>query len=420
MRKLLVFGRSGDSVWLKLAPLMAAAFLIYWGDAMMSFWVPGLLEESLGGGLWMGLVMAFSSVVGLSMDMLLPQIVRKVKVTNFYVMACLVGMGFALIMGLSSHWPLVLWFLVGMAVWGVYYELLLFANQQYVSETVTTEQRPGAWAMLHSVGSLAYVIGPVSAGVLLGLGVEKMIAAVIGLVVVGLFMVIVVVPKRREQEIEVKVHHMSLVVELTHWRDLMPRVWPILLMSLTIVLIDSAFWSVGAVFADKLAEESWWGGFWLSAYMLPSLVAGLLVTRWSIAKGKKRWAAKFLGFGGLTLSLLGGPIGLPLQVVAVFASGMFLALSIPLLDAVYTDLLVRMGRERKHLIGLTAAMGSFAYVIGPVLAGGLSDMLSERMVFVVMGLAAFVLSLVLLTLMPRKLKLPREKIEGWETAEKKK
>ena len=52
--------------------------------------------------------------------------------------------------------------------------------------------------------------------------------------------------------------------------------------------------------------------------------------------------------------------------------------------------------------------------------GGVSPVESVRRGFGVLGLAAFVLSLVLLILMPRKLKLPREKIEGWETAEKKK
>ena len=112
--------------------------------------------------------------------------------------------------------------------------------------------------------------------------------------------------------------------------------------------------------------------------------------------------------------VLGAPIGLFLQIVVVFVAGMFIAISIPLIAVVYTDLLVRMGKERKHLIGLTAAMGSFAYVIGPVVAGGMSDIVGERMVFVVMGMMAFMLGIVLLLLMPRKIKLPQKEIRAWE------
>lgn len=394
--------------------MMMAVFFVYLGDAMMSFWAPGLIDKSLGSGVLMGLVLGFSSIVGLLVDLFLPQIVQNVKVVKFYLLAGVAGTLFAVSMGIASISPFLLWFLSGMAAWGVFYELLLFANQQYVSDSVSGEQRSSVWAMLRAMSSLAYVIGPVSAGILLNTGSGSLVAAVIGLLVTGLLIVFVSLPKKHERRVVVETHHLSLKLEIKHWWDLMPRVWPILLMSLMIVLVDSAFWSVGAVLAERLAEESVWGGLWLSAHMAPSLVAGVLVARWGITKKKKRYAAKFLGFGGLTLMFLGAPIGLFLQVVVIFVAGMFLSLSIPLLDAVYTDLLVRMGKESKHLIGLTAAMGSFAYVVGPIVSGAMSDMVGERMVFVVMGMMAFILSIVLLLIMPKKLKLPQKEIHAWE------
>lgn len=91
------------------------------------------------------------------------------------------------------------------------------------------------------------------------------------------------------------------------------------------------------------------------------------------------WVQSFLDGifnSGLMMGLVMG-----WALLLVLISSMFGALSLPMIDAVYSDLVARMGRERKHLIGLSSATTSMAYVIGPVAAGLIADTVGELETF---------------------------------------
>jgi MFS family permease len=73
-----------------------------------------------------------------------------------------------------------------------------------------------------------------------------------------------------------------------------------------------------------------------------------------------------------------------------------------------------MGREEKHLIGLSRSTISIAYIVGPVLAGFIASQVGERMTFSVVGTVVIVVAIFLLLTTPRKLKLPQEEIAKWD------
>ncbi len=101
------------------------------------------------------------------------------------------------------------------------------------------------------------------------------------------------------------------------------------------------------------------------------------------------------------------------ELAVVFVSSLMLSLSYPLIEAVYSDIVARMGRERKHLLGLSLSMVSIAYIFGPVLSGLITSRVGERLTFVVVGAILVVISLLLLATTPRKLKLPQKEIATW-------
>lgn len=401
-----------EPVWIKVAGITTAIFLIYLADAMLSFWVPGFLEGVLGSGLKMGMVMSFSSMVGLGVDFLFPQVFPKAKVAVLYLGAVVMAVCFALSLWGAISWPKLVVLLAGMVFWGIYYELLLFANQQFVAETVELEKRTRVWAVMRSGISLAYVLGPILAGWLLVRHLNWLIGGAMGLALLG--SVLVWAGKRKKKmELASELGHVNLVAEVRHWWVLIEHVWPVLVMSVMLALVDASFWTVGAVFAAKQAVFTPLAGLWLSAYMLPSLLVGLLLMKWRIYRGKKRWAAKLMVLSGLGLSGLMFNPGLGWGLVLVFAASCFGALALPLIDAVYTDLVSRMGRERKHLIGLSSATSSVAYVVGPVMAGFIADTVGEVETFAVMGVGMVVVGLLLLIMMPKKLRLPQAEIKAW-------
>ena len=83
-------------------------------------------------------------------------------------------------------------------------------------------------------------------------------------------------------------------------------------------------------------------------------------------------------------------------------------------EAVYSDITERMGYEGKHMMGLSSSTLSLAYIIGPVMAGGIAQLVGERLTFSVMGILMALVALILLIVTPRKLRLPQSEIQAWD------
>src|SRR5690349_14522786 len=109
-------------VWWKGGGMMGILFFVFLSDAILSDWAPAYMEAELGSALVMGLVMSSSSVVGLLMDLVIPQWLKGTSVHKLTLWAIVSSLGFSATMLLGTVWPIVGVFLLGMAVWGVYYE----------------------------------------------------------------------------------------------------------------------------------------------------------------------------------------------------------------------------------------------------------------------------------------------------------
>jgi MFS family permease len=73
-----------------------------------------------------------------------------------------------------------------------------------------------------------------------------------------------------------------------------------------------------------------------------------------------------------------------------------------------------MGKEGKHMVGLSGSTVSVAYIIGPILAGLISSYVGEKNTFVVMGIVMIIVAVILLVVTPKKLRLPQIEIKTWE------
>ena len=122
----------------------------------------------------------------------------------------------------------------------------------------------------------------------------------------------------------------------------------------------------------------------------------------------------FLLLSGLFLVLLGVSANVFWQLAMVFISSAMLSVTYPMVDATYSDIVARMGPQRKHLMGLSSSTLSLGYIVGPALAGFIAQAVGERMSFVVWGVAVSLVSAILLLVTPKKLKLPQEEIQSWK------
>ncbi len=386
-------------------------FFVFLADGIFSDWVPNYMQTVLGSPILMGLIMSFSSIVGFAADAIFPQLLRGITVKKLMLLGVFAGFIFAGCLFVTTIRPLVLIFLLAMAVWGVYYEFFGFASAQFVAETAAVNQRSQVWAVIGMFKSLAYFLGPIIGGWLLIMGNQPVVIAA-GLISVLGYLALYLA-RLPDKKIVVPMEEINLVREMSHWWVLLEHVWPILIISLMLGLIDATFWTTGTVLTETLSKQNWWGGLFLPMYSLPSLFVGFIVLKWGIYKGKKRWAEIFMLAAGIFLAGLVISAAVFWQLAMVFLSSVMLSVTYPLTDAVYSDVISRMGRERKHLIGLSSSMVNVAYIVGPTLAGVIASLVGERATFVSMGVGMAVVAVLLLVITPKKLRLPQQEIAAW-------
>lgn len=410
------FGIFSDSMWGRVLTMSVILFFVYLGDAVLSDWVPSFLQVTLGGSMLMGLVFAFSSVVGFVSDIVFPQLLRQYKARRLILLSIGASLVFSGILMWTTSWSWIVLLLLAMAIWGIYYELLWFGSAQFVSDTVAHESRSGVWAIIGVFKSLAYFLGPIL-GSWLVITRGNMTVIIFAASVVCLGYIIWFFTNKKERVHEEKVEPMEkfkIFEELGYWKVLFGHVWPVLLVSLTMGLIDAAYWTTGAVFSDKLARQGTMGGMFLPFYMLPPIFMGVILARWGVYKGKKKLAEIFLLISGILLSLLGLGDSMILLLTLSFLIGVSLSIAWPMVDAVYSDILSRMGKERKHMVGLSSSTVSLSYIVGPIAAGFISSQVGERMTFVIIGFITIITAVILLFVTPRKLRLPQVEIAEWK------
>lgn len=400
-------------MWKRVIFFLIILFFVLLSDAVLSDWVPGYLQTLLGSSFKMGLMMAVSSVVGLVMDLIFPHILRKSGVRKLAGGAIVGSMIFLLSMFSSTWLSYILILVIGMSAWGIYYELDSFMTQQFVAGVAPRDQRSSVWGVVGVVRSLAYFIGPILGSYIVVYG-DRAVVMVAGVVLFLAYMIFLTMKHPTIPEMEIDIHGINLREEISHWLSLGKRIWPILLVSLMGGLVDATFWSTGTVLNDELAISHFAGGWFMSAYMLPFLFVGIFVAKWGVDIGKKKWAEIFILLGGLSLMTLPLFQNIWIVLLCVIMSSMFLAMAWPLIDAVYTDLVSRGRKGRKHIMGMSAAAFSLAYIIGPIFSGWLAGKYGAIQNFTIIGAMVVGTALILLIKTPKKLNLPQIEMKEWE------
>ena len=403
-----------DDVWSRVIALSLILFFADLADAITSYWAPNFLQGVFDDAFKMGLVISFSSVIGIIADITFPQIIKNMGVKRIFLFGIFSAVIFISLLLSSTFRPYMVIFLISMAVWGVYYELYGFGRQQFVAQKTPRKLHSSVWGIMSGIRGLAYFIGPVFAAMLFARGLRIPIVYALGLAMVAFVGMLFAKSKDKNTADDINLHEMNVMEEIRHWRVLFKHVWPIVILSLLLGLIDATFWTTGAVWSQSLASNNILGGMFLSIYMLPTIFVSFLFARWQIEYGKKKLAMKLTALAGIFLIPLGFYYQSYVQLSLVLVSAVFLALALPLTNAVYSDIVERMGRERKHLIGLSLSTWSIAYIVGPILAGYIARLLGEAQTFTVLGIFTVIVSLFLLIASPKQLRLPQKEIKTWE------
>lgn len=384
-------------------------FLICLGDAIMSYFSPVYIQSKVENTFYMGAIISFSSIVGLISDSVLCTYFKGKKY-HFFLSGAIAGaIAFPLTFLLFGKWIAAL--LLAMAVWGVYFEFMLFANFFAIQNFVSQQNHAFGWGVLKTFQAVSYAVGPLIASALLDFSITYTLIAVSLIQALALISFFFFYrehrPRMISQNMEEKrgFRHQLLV-----WRLLLPKIWPIVLFELVLTLVDAAFWNVGSVLAESWQGQHHLGGLLLTVYMIPSLFMGVFAGVASKPYGKKRAAFISGLLGGLILAVAGIVNNITIFVGMVFISSILTALTVPEVLGTIEDYVERLGKNSSELVGLENSTISAAYIIGPIAAGGIAALIGNQQTFTVMGSLLFIVSLVSLFIVPRKIHMPQQKI----------
>lgn len=397
----------------KIASFSILVGLVFLVDAILAYFLPTYIEEIFHSGLIMGLIISTSSAFGLIADFLLPQILPHLSERKSLKWAARFQFLFIAVLIMTTFIPSIGLFILAMAMWGIYYELLSFSTMNFVSTRVAQIAHSSAWAHIDFGKNTSYMLGPLIVGATIVSGDLKVLStALIIWFIAQIFFL--TDPKKAEDSQPETVRQLRVKDEFNHWWLLTKAAWPAVTLHLVFGLIDASFWTIGAVLATKVAHTHHLIYLFLPLYILPMIASQFLIMGRVITMPKEKLAALFIliGTGILTFTSF-VPAGVLLLFIAV-GTGFFNSLSLPLTEAIYSNLEHRLGVHKQHLTGLSSSVFSVAYIVGPLLAGYLSDLYHEQFAFTIMGIIGMVIALIVLLFSPKKMILPQKEIQEWE------
>src|SRR5581483_12424573 len=143
-------------VWKRVARFTAVIFLTRLADAVISFWVPNLLQTTYGSSITTGILISLQSVFGVGLDLVFPSLLRKEKTNTLLIWAVFASGLTAFFLYFASLQPIIILFLIALFTWSLYYELESFAASQFVATKFIRTERSAAWGIIEVFKNLAY------------------------------------------------------------------------------------------------------------------------------------------------------------------------------------------------------------------------------------------------------------------------
>ena len=402
---------TAEKVMLGYAFVMA---LYYLGDTTIGYIVPVIMTEHLQSPALMGIVFAASSAIGLVIDLLLPQFLPNKDFRFFAPATFVVALFFPLLFLTlpSSIWS----FLLAMAVWGLYYELARFSHFSFIHQTLKPAQHDMGWGVLQAFQSLILLVAPILSISLLNYHENFPFGASIAFFLIGLAGYVLLRKSFNQKKTEVLAenqpkHPTNRFHEIRVWLVFMKKIWPLYLFLLGLTLLDSSFWTMGALLSEELRDQSFLGNFVITAYIFPSVFMALIARQIARPWGKKKTAFVTAAIGTLILALGGLFVSGSSFVLVILAASFFLSISFPEMYAVFEDFVARLNHNGNDMVGLEGSATSLGYVIGPILAGFLSTYIGYQKTLMSFAFIFFVTAIVAFLKVPSKVRLPQKELE---------
>ncbi len=356
----------------------------------------------------LGLLIGSSSIFGAIFDFLLCKYVDNAHFRKMYFFMLILGAIIPMMLiGAKTVWL----FLIIMALWGLYYDLRNFGHWDFMARCEPAEERSSAFSLMAAIKGSGYVLAPLIAGFLIGevVGNSPLIMAGIFFIIAIMgYMVLLGATKKTCDIKPPKIKRRSgFIHEIKVWNRLGHKILPVIGTTFLLGIIDAFFWSVGPIFAESLTTLQNFRGLFLTAYFLPVIFVVWFIKPVIGKFGKKKtslYSALFSLLIFSTISIINNEF---LIIFVVFIAATLLSLAWPANDGVYADFISESEAMEKEVKGLGDFSCNLGYVVGPVIAGILMDVVGNSASFTYLGIGGAIFAILLLLITPKSITVPK-------------
>ncbi len=391
------------------SPIYVLGMLIFFWtlfDSMITYITPLILESHGFSNTIIGLIIASSSVFGALFDFLICRFIKNTSFRRTLLFMLILCFTYPLILGTANS---IVVFVLAMLVWGLYYDFYGFSIYDYVSKYTKKEEHSSSFGIMQVFRSTASIIAPLLVGlILVGVIFKKVFiwAYFFLAIALALYFVLTYITKRTKLESESKEpeRKRNTLIEFHLWKKIGRKIASPLTITFFLFFIEAFFWTLSPLYSENFSMPLF-GGIFLAAYSVPMLTAGWLVKGFTEKYGKKRTAIVSLLLGSLTMCaflIITNPYW---AIGVVLISAFFFGLAFPSISGAYADYISEQVTVEKEIETLEDASFNVAYVLGPIVAGILSDIFGISNAFAILGMIGLILAITLLIVTPKSINI---------------
>jgi len=303
-----------------------------------------------------------------------------------------------------------------MLLWGLYYDLITFGVHDFIAKEVRHDQHASGHAFIGIFKTLGYIIGPILAGFMIASNVPMSSPYVITLFFVfgAIFLLVNVIDSKKHKKISVMTdgyvvddpfEMKSFWSEIKAWFYVWRRLKSVLIFVTLLFAVDATFWIIAPLLSEEFANFPSFGGMFLALSVTPPLFISLFVGRVTGKFGKKRVAFVSFAIASLFFSSIGFIHNPYIILGVVFLGSTVSAFAFPSIQGAIADYLSESRRHDNEILGVYDFSTNIGYVIGPIFAGIMADLIGNFMTFSLVAIIAFFVSVVLLIVTPRSIEI---------------
>jgi MFS family permease len=375
-------------------------------DGIVSYSTPIFITQNGLSNTYMGLILATSSIGGALFDFVLVHFVRNTNFRRLFLLMFLASLIYPFVLFSSK---LVILYIAAMVIWGIYYDLGNFGEYDFIGRRIGVSRHTDGFGIISVFSSLGYMIAPLIAGAIIGAIVDfkVFLFGFVFLFISFLVYLMFLELSNGKTVLKNEIHRrkFSFSKEAKLWPQIAKEIWPVLFFISIINIFDAFFWTVGPSFSQSLKAINPLGSFFLTLYGFPTLIVGWFVGKLTRRFGKKKTGMFAFLLGSLVLTTTYFSFNVFFILGVVFVSSFLSAASWPAIKGAVADYIYESSNLEGHIEGLVDFSTNMGYIIGPIVAGIISDKFGNRIGFSVLGLFSALLTLLLIKFTPKKIKV---------------